>query len=77
MKVRVVNDNTYPYSEKFKGADINIDPGKYVEMERDEAVLFLGQFNSIERDVDGRPHPKSYKKLRIEKIPEKTAEKSK
>jgi hypothetical protein len=73
MKVKVVNYNSYPYEEEFKGDKIKIAPNGHVEMDRDDAVLFLGQFNSIVRDVDGNPHPKSFKRLRIENIEEKKA----
>lgn len=66
MKVKVHNDNIHPYSEEFKGEKIHIEAKKWIEMERDEAIMFLGTFNSIIRDVDGNPSPKSYKKLRIE-----------
>lgn len=71
MEVKVWNDNTHPYKEEFKGKVIEIEPKKFVKMEKDEAVLFLGQFNSIERDADGNPHPKSFKRLRIEQVTEK------
>lgn len=76
MKVKIWNDNTYPYTEEFKGDKIHIEANKYVEMEREEAVLFMGQFNSIVRDVDGNPHPKSFKKLRMDtSVQEKAVEK--
>jgi hypothetical protein len=71
MKVQVVNDNVHPYSEEFKGQKITIEPKGHIEMERDDAVLFLGTFNSIIRTVDGNPDPISYKKLKIVEIPEK------
>jgi hypothetical protein len=71
MKVQVVNDNTYPYTEEFKGQKITIEPKGHVEMERDDAVLFLGTFSPISYDVDGNPHPKSYKKLKIVEITDK------
>lgn len=68
MEVKVWNDNSHPYTEEFKGQKIEIPAGKFVKMEKEEAILFLGQFNSITRDVHGNPSPKSYKRLRVEEI---------
>lgn len=65
--VRVWNDNEFPYREKFKDNEIVIQPRKFIEMELNEAVEFLGSFTPIVRDADGQPDPRSYKKLRIEK----------
>jgi hypothetical protein len=70
MEVKVWNDNTHPYREEFKGNKIDIPAGKFVKMQDDEAVLFLGTMNPMKFDVDGKQDPKSYKKLRIEKIPQ-------
>ena len=66
MKVKVHNRNTYPYTEEYQGEKLTIPAGKFIEMQEMDAVQFLGQFNSIERDADGNPHPKSYKKLEID-----------
>jgi hypothetical protein len=80
MKVAVRNRNEHDYSEEFRGVKLSIPAGGYIEMERDDAVYFLGQCNSIVRDVDGRPKPESYKKLYIEDLPaqdEKKAPKAK
>lgn len=71
MDVKIWNDNVHPYKEKFKGVEIKIDPKTFIKMEREEAVLFLGQFSSIVRDADGAPHPLGFKKLRIEEIASK------
>jgi len=71
MDVKVWNDNTYPYSEKFKGTEVKIEPKTFIKMEREEAILLLGQFSPITRDADGAPHPKSFKRLRIEEIASK------
>lgn len=66
MKAKVWNDNIYPYSEKFKGDLIKIEPNSFIEMDYDEAVMFLGTFSSIVRDADGQATQASWKKLRIE-----------
>jgi hypothetical protein len=71
MDVKVWNDNEYPFTQAFKGVDVSIAPKQFIKMERGEAVDFLGLFSSIVRDADGAPHPKSYKKLRIEEIASK------
>ena len=67
MISRVWNDNIYPYKEKFKDQDIHIPAGKFIEMEHLEAVQFLGTYCGIERDTDGQPLAKSFKKLRVER----------
>lgn len=64
--VKVVNDNVHPYEERFRDQTIKIEAGKSIQMEHEDAVMFLGQMNSIKRTVDGGPDPKSFKKLRIE-----------
>lgn len=74
MRTKVWNDNKYDYKEKFKGEEISIPAGGFVEMNRDDAVMFKGSFSPISTDVDGNPHPKSFKRIRLEHIAEKTAE---
>lgn len=69
MKVKVVNQNTYPYEEIYRGDKVTIPAGGHVVMDKEDAVMFLGQFNSIVRDVDGNPHPKSFKRLVIDTTP--------
>lgn len=70
MKAKVWNDNKYPYTEKFRGDTVFIKPGEFVEMDYMDAVQFRGQMNSIVRDVDGAPDPKSFKMIRIEQVSE-------
>jgi hypothetical protein len=68
MLVRVVNDNVYPYSEKYRGKMINIPPKGFVEMDFNEASHFLGTNpGTAEVDAGGSPKPESYKMLRIER----------
>lgn len=67
--VKVWNDNRFPYREKFKGKEVTIPAHSSVDMEDDEAVLFLGTMGRMEFGADGRQKPESYKNLRIEKNP--------
>lgn len=67
--VKVWNDNVHPHSENFKGSVIRIEPGKYVEMEHEDAVDFMGQFTPIVVDGGGNHDPRGYKKLRLDAPP--------
>lgn len=66
IQVKVWNDNVHPYEERFQGEFIRIEPHKYVSMDYDKAVLFLGTFSGIMIKGDGLHDPKSFKKLRID-----------
>lgn len=72
-QVYVWNDNTHPYSEKFKGMQIDIPARECVMMEEDDAVLFLGTLGSFKKGANGLQDPKTYKRLRIEKTSVSTA----
>ena len=66
MLVRVVNDNVYPYTEKYRGKTVHIPPKGYVEMDFNEASHFLGTNpGTAQVDTSGIPKPESYKMLRI------------
>ncbi len=65
--VKVWNDNIYLYEEKFRGRLIEIDPNSYIEMDEDEAENFKAAFTFPHRDEQGRPDPRFFKKIRIEK----------
>lgn len=68
MIVKVWNDNVHPYKEKFRGKTIEIGPRDYVEMDLNEAHIFLGVMPpNIEVDAGGIQKPTSYKMLRIER----------
>lgn len=69
-KVRVYNDNRFPHTEKFRGEIITIEPGKFIEMEREDAVLFKSAFTPIKYDKGGLQMPESYKMIRLEAIKE-------
>ena len=66
MRAKVYNDNKHVYKETFKGDQIVIEPGKFIEMDYDEALMFKGTFNGIKLDADGRPTPESFKMIRVE-----------
>lgn len=66
MKVKVWNENTLDYKEEFRDKKIEIKAGQFIEMDDDEAVLFLGSFSPIKVGGDGEKLPESFKKLRIE-----------
>lgn len=72
--VRVYNDNIYEHREKFRGDMIIIPSGGFVEMDREDAVLFKSQFTPIIRDKGGRDDPRGFKKLRIEYEPKAGAQ---
>jgi hypothetical protein len=66
MKVKVWNDNTYDYEEKFREQDIKIPAKSFIEMEYDEALTFKGTFAGIKRDADNQPLPQFFKMIRLE-----------
>lgn len=68
MLVRVFNDNVHPYTERYRGKTIHIEPKGYVEMDMNEAAHFLGTNpGTAQVDASGIPKPESFKMLRIEK----------
>lgn len=66
--VKVWNDNTFENVEKFKGKTISIPPKSYIEMDKGDADLFIGQYKPITVDHDGKPTPQGFKMIRIEEI---------
>jgi hypothetical protein len=74
-KVRVYNDNIvknekgevigYDLREQFKGKDVIIPPGGFVEMGASEAVHFKGQYHPIIKDGMNQQKAESYKIVRI------------
>lgn len=71
-QVKVWNDNEFDHVEEFKGDKVTIPAGKFVLMNSDEAVQFLGQYFPVKRDVNGQGTKASYKMLRL--TPHETAE---
>lgn len=69
MNVKVWNDSSeFDWSESFKGEQITIPKGKFIEMELYEANDFRGQFSPIKLLGDGTQDPKSLKKIRVERL---------
>jgi hypothetical protein len=68
MQVKVWNTNTHDLVERFKGNELVIPAGKYIEMEYYEANEFRGQYHPRPVDNDGKmvDDAKHYKMLRIE-----------
>jgi len=64
--VKVWNDNTIAFTEKFKGEQIHIAAGKFLEMDYEEAIEFRGQYHKMEFDGDGTQLRSSYKMIRVE-----------
>lgn len=67
-KVRVYNDNTVTHIENFRGDEIRIPAGGYLEMPRDEAIYFKSQMVPLKKDGQGRQTLESMKKIRITPI---------
>lgn len=65
-KVKVWNDNKYEHKERFKGIELAIAPGAFVEMDYDEAVEFRGQFTPPRLGGDDAPDPRFFKMIRVE-----------
>jgi hypothetical protein len=68
MQVKVWNTNTHDLVERFKGNEVIIPAGKFIEMEYYEANEFRGQYHPRPVDNDGKmvDDPKYYKMLRVE-----------
>jgi hypothetical protein len=66
--VKVWNDNFLPYTEVFEDKKIHIEPQRFIVMDREKAIKFLGTYHYIELDGGGVQKPESYKKLRVERI---------
>ena len=66
--MRIWNDNTVAYKEEFGDKMVTILPGKFVDMEADEAVRFMGTYTAIQLDGMGNQKVESMKKLRREII---------
>jgi hypothetical protein len=68
QKVRVWNDNVVEHREMYKGSEIRIPAGGYVEMDREEAVQFKSQFRTPVRDKAKIQTVESKKILRLEMV---------
>lgn len=69
MRVKVWNDNPHTdWKETFKGDEINIKSGTFIEMEFFEAHEFKGQYSPIRLKPDETQDPKSFKMIRVEPL---------
>lgn len=71
---KVVNDNVHPFKQEFKESVINIPAKGSVEMDRDDAVMFVGAFFAPKLDGNDQPDPRFFKMLRIEEGSKKADE---
>ena len=71
MKVRIVNNNVFDHVEKFRGDTVRIPAGGFIEMEREDAVLFKSNFFPPKFNGNGLQTPESMKMLKLEPIPDK------
>lgn len=68
--VKVRNLNKHPFKQKHKnGSNIEIPAGGFVEMDEEDAVVFLGQFSPVKLDNKGNHDPRYFKMLKIERDP--------
>jgi hypothetical protein len=68
MKMRIWNDNTIDYKENFRGNEIVIKAGKYIDMEWGEGNIFVSTFVPPVKMANGNPDPNFVKMLRRERI---------
>jgi hypothetical protein len=72
-RVIVRNLNEHPFAQKFNGVQISLgkagEPNDSVEMDEEDAVLFLGTFHPMKLDNKGNHDPRFFKKLRVERDP--------
>lgn len=73
MLVKVYNENVYDFSQVFRDKAVFIPAKKFIEMEYDDALSFLGTYSPILKDKDGNHDPRGFKKLRIDETDAKKA----
>lgn len=64
--VDVVNKNVHPFRSKFRDLEIDIPAGGKIEMDHEDAILFLGEKQPMKFDGQDNQLPESYKMLFIE-----------
>lgn len=67
MRVRVYNRNTHPYHNTFKGKNVTIPAGGFIEMDRSDAVQLKSKMVVIPNTFDGagNQRPESFSKLEL------------
>ena len=68
--VKVFNDNKFVFEQSFRGENIRIEPGKFIEMPWDDAIQFKSMYFPPKYDGSGVQKPESYKMIRIEGSPQ-------
>lgn len=63
---KVWNRNKYEHREKFKGDEIVIPPGGYIEMEFEDAIQFKGQWTPMPPEDFVGDEAKYYKMIQVE-----------
>jgi hypothetical protein len=64
--VKIWNRKTTDHVERYKDDIIRIPAGKYVEMDREDAIQFCGQYYPPKFDGNKVQKPESFKMLEIE-----------
>lgn len=64
--VKVWNRNTYDHTEKFKGQEITIRAGQFIEMDYIDAIDFKGQFIPPKTLGPNNPDPQHFKMIEVE-----------
>lgn len=65
-QVKVWNENTHPFEQKFKDMDIKIAAKAFILMDEDDAYNFKGTYAPPKYNADGKDLPEGYKMIRIE-----------
>jgi hypothetical protein len=66
--VKVWNDNYLPYQEDFEDKSLRIEANRFILMDHEKAIKFLGTISAYSTDAGGVQKPETYKKLRIERL---------
>lgn len=69
MRVRVYNRNTHDYHNTFKGKNVTIPAGGYLEMDRSDAVQLKSKMVVIPNTFDGAGNQRPESFSRLELIP--------
>lgn len=64
--VKVWNRNQYDHTEKFKGKEITIKAGEFIEMDYIDAIDFKGQFITPRMLGPNNPDPRFFKMIEVE-----------
>ena len=82
MRVKVWNDNVHPFKQVIGEEKYDIQAGKYIELDIEDANKLVKTYSPVLVNYDNKPKPESYKMLRIDesdlrKISEKREVKNK